>query len=110
MLIQKTHALDRTLERKLGKDSFAPLDGTEYAMAISAILGAGYEPAEFALEERRSDLRAAGGSVRTYKLVSVKRLTVGYQRQYNSGPGGGWPYEFERDLRLHVYGPPTANA
>lgn len=91
------------------RESFLPLEGGEYTTAIAAIVGAGFEPAEFALEERRTDLRGPGGIHRVHKLISVKRLTVGYQRQYNSGPGGGWPYEFERDLRLRVYGPPDSN-
>ena len=65
---------------------------------------AGLDPAEFALEERRTDVRFPGGDRRIYKLVSVKRLTIGIQRQYNTGPGGGWPFEFERDLRVGLYG------
>ncbi len=79
-------------------------------MAIEAISGNGFEPAEFALEERCSVNRLPGGVQRIHKLISVKRLTVGFQRQYNCGPGGGWPYEFARDLRLLVFGNPTSEA
>ena len=86
------------------REVFAPLQGVEYAAAMSAIVSGGFEPAEFVLEERCSVVRQPGGGQRVSKLVSVKRLTVGFQRQYNSGPGGGWPYEFERDLRLLVFG------
>jgi len=86
------------------REMFAPLTGAEYASAIAAIVAGGFEPAEFVLEERCSTIRQPGGGQRIYKLISVKRLTVGFQRQYNSGPGGGWPYEFERDLRLLVFG------
>ena len=85
---------------------FNPLEGMEYATAIAAILNAGFHPEEFILEERCSEVRFPGGAVRVYKLISVKRVTVGFQRQYNSGPGGGWPYEFERDLRVLLFGPP----
>ena len=85
---------------------FAQLEGTEHACAIAAIVNGGFDPAEFILEERCSSVRQPGGGQRVYKLISVKRLTVGFQRQYNSGPGGGWPYEFERDLRLLVFGHP----
>jgi hypothetical protein len=84
---------------------FAPLEGAEYRHAVDAIVQAGLEPAEFVLEERRTDVRYPGGDHRVYKLVSVKRLTVGIQRQYNTGSGGGWPFEFERDLRVGLYGP-----
>ena len=83
---------------------FAPLEGVEYECAIDAIVRAGLDPAEFALEERRTDVRFPGGEHRVYKLVSVKRLTVDVQRQYNTGMGGGWPFEFERDLRVGIYG------
>jgi hypothetical protein len=82
---------------------FEPLEGAEYRCAVEAILGAGLEPAEFALEERRTEVRYPGGNHRVYKLVSIKRLSVGMQRQYNTGPGGGWPFEFERDLRVGIY-------
>jgi hypothetical protein len=71
---------------------------------MEAIVGGGFDAAEFMLEERCSIVRQPGGTQRVYKLISVKRLTIGFQRQYNSGPGGGWPYEFERDLRLLVFG------
>ena len=83
---------------------FAPLAGAELDGARAAIVGAGLDPADFMLEERCTIVRQPGGSQRVYKLVSVKRLTVGFQRQYNCGPGGGWPFEFERDLRLLVFG------
>lgn len=83
---------------------FAPLEGAECEGAVAVIVGAGFDPADFMLEERCSVVRQPGGGQRTYKLVSVKRLTVGFQRQYNTGPGSGWPFEFERDLRLLVFG------
>jgi hypothetical protein len=87
------------------REAFGPLEGAENASAIEAIVNGGFDPAEFVLEERCSFVRQPGSSgQRVYKLISVKRLTVGFQRQYNSGPGGGWPYEFERDLRLLVFG------
>lgn len=91
------------------RDAFTPLEGTEYACAMGAITEGGFDPGEFVLEERCSIIRQPGGTQRIYKLISVKRLTVGFQRQYNSGPGGGWPYEFERDLRLLVFGPAQLN-
>ena len=83
---------------------FAPLQGAELAVALRAIDQAELDPAEFALEERRTDQRLAGGQHAVHKLISVKRLTTGMQRQYAGGRGGGWPYEFERDLRCGVYG------
>ncbi len=83
---------------------FSPLAGAEFDGALEAIVGAGFDPADFMLEERCTVVRHPGGSQRVYKLVSVKRLTVGFQRQYNCGPGGGWPFEFERDLRLLAFG------
>ena len=86
---------------------FAPLEGVEHSSAITAIVNGGFDPVEFALEERCTTVRQPGGGQRVHKLISVKRLTVGFQRQYNSGPGGGWPYEFERDLRLLVFGHPV---
>lgn len=85
---------------------FTPLEGSEHACAIVAIADGGFDPTDFVLEERCTSVRQPGGSQRVHKLISVKRLTVGFQRQYNSGPGGGWPYEFERDLRLLVFGHP----
>jgi hypothetical protein len=88
------------------REVFAPLQGAEYTVAIAAIVNGGFDAAEFVLEERCSIVRQPGGGQRIYKLISVKRITVGFQRQYNSGPGGGWPYEFERDLRLLVFGHP----
>lgn len=92
------------------REAFAPLDGTEQQCALTAIAEGGFEPAEFVLEQRCSTVRQPGGAQRVYKLISVKRITIGFQRQYNSGPGGGWPYEFERDLRLLVFGIPTGHA
>jgi hypothetical protein len=84
--------------------TFAPLEGAEFEGAIAAIVDAGFDPADFMLEERCSIARQPGGRQRIHKLVSVKRLTVGFQRQYSCGPGCGWPFEFERDLRLLVFG------
>lgn len=66
---------------------FAPLAGTDYECAIRAIVNSGREPAEFVLEERCTDIQLPGGTTRSYKLVSVKRLTAGLQRQYNTGRG-----------------------
>ncbi|MGZ5595236.1 MAG: hypothetical protein ACXWG3_01240 [Usitatibacter sp.] len=85
--------------------TFAPLEGAEYQCAIEAIVGSQLEPSQFVLEERRTEMRYPGGDRRVHKLVSVKCLTAGIQRQYSSAPGGGWPFEFERDLRLGMYGP-----
>ena len=85
------------------REMFAPLEGAEYSSAIAAIVGGGLEPADFVLEERRSSVRQPGGVQKVHKLISVKRLTGGFQRQYNCGPGGGWPYEFERDLAKGCY-------
>jgi hypothetical protein len=89
------------------REVFAPLDGAEHKTAIAAIEKAGLDPSEFVLEERcaRPPLRTPSTSA--HKLISVKRLTNGTQRQYGSGRGGGWPYEFERDLRMFFYGRPN---
>jgi hypothetical protein len=92
------------------REAFVPLEGAEYECAIETIVKGGFEPVEFLLEERRSNVRLPGGGTRIHKLISVKRLTIGFQRQYNSGPGAGWPYEFERDLRLLVFGHPVSGA
>jgi hypothetical protein len=86
------------------RESFSPLEGVEYATAIAALSNGGYASAEFLLEECRSDVQLPGGNVGIYKLVRVKRVSTGFQHQYNCGPGGGWPFEFERDLGLHVFG------
>lgn len=91
------------------REAFGPLEGAEHASATAAIVTGGFDPADFVLEERCTIVRQPGGGQRIYKLISVKRITVGFQRQYNSGPGGGWPYEFERDLRLLVFGHPDAD-
>jgi hypothetical protein len=85
---------------------FAPLEGPELASALSAIARAGLDPAEFVLEERRNDQSFPGGQVAVYKLISVKRLATGMQRQYSKGRGGGWPFEFERDLLCGVFNQP----
>jgi hypothetical protein len=87
---------------------FTPLEGPECQCAVEAIAHAGLELAAFVLEERRTDVRYPGGDHRIYKLVSVNCLTVGIQRQYSTGPGGGWPFEFERDLRVGMYGKQAA--
>ena len=89
------------------RDMFGPLEGVERASALEAIASGGFDVGEFVLEERCSILRQPGGVQRTHKLISVKRITVGFQRQYSCAPGGGWPYEFERDLRLLVFGHPV---
>jgi hypothetical protein len=86
---------------------FQPLADTEYELAMSALVDAGFDPADFVLEEQRSEIRVANAPAQVFKLVSVKRLTVGLQRCYNSGRSGTWPFEFERDLRCRVYGEPT---
>ncbi len=86
---------------------FQPLAGSEYELAMSALADAGFDAAEFVLEEQRSEIRMAGGPPQVFKLVSVKRLTVGLQRCYNSGRGGTWPFEFQRDLRCRVFGEST---
>jgi hypothetical protein len=83
---------------------FAPLEGPEYRCAVEAIANAGLELAAFVLEERRTDVRFPGGDHRVYKLVSVNCVAARMQRQYSTGPGGGWPFEFERDLRMGMYG------
>jgi hypothetical protein len=88
---------------------FQPLADQEYEVAMSALVDAGFDPAEFVLEEQRSEIRMANAPAQVFKLVSVKRLTVGLQRCYNSGRGGTWPFEFQRDLRCRVYGEPTAS-
>jgi hypothetical protein len=86
---------------------FQPLADEEYELAMSALVDAEFDPAEFVLEEQRSEVHMAGAPSQVFKLVSVKRLTVGLQRCYNSGRGGTWPFEFQRDLRCRVYGEPT---
>jgi hypothetical protein len=83
---------------------FAPLAGAEYDCAIRAIVNAGHEPAKFVLEERCAEVQLAGGTSHRYKLVSVRRLTAGHQRLYNTGARGEWPFEFERDLETGIYG------
>ena len=85
----------------LKRPTFLPLEGSELESATDAISRAGLSPGEFVLEERRTH-NAPGFAV--HKLVSIKRNTNGTQRQYNTGRGGGWPFEFERDLRCGFYG------
>lgn len=85
-------------------ESFTRLEGKEYETAIAALLAAGHDPAEFALEEQRTVLQMAGAAPQVFKLVSIKRLTAGMFRTYNSGRGGTWPFAFERDLRCGVFG------
>ena len=82
---------------------FAPLEGAELEGAVEAILHAGLAPEAFILEERRTEQVFGGGGSVVHKLVSVKRLANGTQRQYSTGRGGGWPFEFERDLRCGFY-------
>lgn len=82
---------------------FACLEDPERAAAVSVILRAGLEPNEFVLEERRTDHNFGGGASSVHKLISVKRSVTGAQRQYSTGRGGGWPFEFERDLRCGFY-------
>ena len=85
---------------------FAPLEGAELAAAENAILRVGLDPGEFVMEERRTEQTFGGGASAVHKLISVKRLTTGAQRQYSTGRGGGWPFEFERDLRCGFYDRP----
>ena len=82
---------------------FAPLEGNERDSAVDAIARAELDPAEFVLEERRTEQNFARGSTVVHKLISVKRVSTGAQRQYSTGRGGGWPFEFERDLRCGLY-------
>jgi len=89
---------------KVRRDAFAPMTEPEYSSALATLVEGGFEPADFLLEERSSRMRMPGGAVKVHKLVSVKRLATGFQRQYNSGPGSGWPYEFGRDLGLLIFG------
>jgi hypothetical protein len=90
------------------KDLFAPMTEPEYSSAVEALVERGFAPADFVLEERCSNVRQPGGKVKIHKLVSVKRITTGFQRQYNCGPGGGWPYEFGRDLGQLSFGAKNA--
>ncbi len=48
------------------REVFAPLQGVEYAAAMSAIVSGGFEPAEFVLEERCSVVRQPGGGQRVW--------------------------------------------
>ena len=89
---------------KSTRNAFEPLTEPEFSSAMTALAEGGFDPAGFVLEERRTNFRLPGGSVKVHKLVSVKRIATGFQRQYNSGPGGGWPYEFGRDLGLLTFG------
>src|ERR1700682_3770112 len=89
---------------------FQPLEGSEYELAMAALADAGFDPSEFVLEEQRSEIRMAGSAPQVFKLVSVKRLTVGLHRCYNSGRGGTWPFEFQRDLRCRAYGEPKPSS
>jgi hypothetical protein len=82
---------------------FAPLEGSERDSAVNAIARAELQPTEFVMEERRTQQNFARGSVVVHKLISIKRVTTGAQRQYSTGRGGGWPFEFERDLRCGLY-------
>ena len=85
------------------RSMFAPLEGNERDSAVDAIARAELDPAEFVLEERRTEQNFARGSTVVHKLISVKRVSTGAQRQYSTGRGGGWPFEFERDLRCGLY-------
>ncbi len=89
----------------LKRAGFAPLEGAEFQNALNAILCAGLEPSDFDLEERRTEGYGRGGTA-VHKLVSIKRRSTGIQRQYSTGRGGGWPFEFERDLGSGFYGHP----
>jgi hypothetical protein len=89
---------------KARRDAFAPMTEPEFSSALATLVDGGFEPADFLLEERCSNFRMPGGVVRISKLVSVKRLATGFQRQYTSGPGSGWPYEFGRDLGALTFG------
>jgi hypothetical protein len=89
---------------------FAPLQGTERDSAANAIARANLDLAEFVLEERRTEQIFARGNSVVHKLISIRRVTTGAQRQYSTGRGGGWPFEFERDLRLGFYDRPWPSA
>src|SRR5258708_37465595 len=99
----------RVLTRDIKRDmhGFAPLGGSEFRTAIAALIAGGFEPAEFLLEEQKTEIQMASSDPQVFKLVSVKRLTVGLKREYNSGRGGTWPFAFERDLRCGVFGKPA---
>jgi len=89
---------------------WCPLEPPERECAFEAIVSAGLDTAEFVLEEKCNEVYFPGGAEHTYKLVSVKRLVQGSHRQYNTGPGGSWPFEFERDLQLGMYGAARGDA
>ena len=89
---------------KKARGIFEPMTEPEFSSAMTALADGGFDPADFFLEERCSNIRLPGGAVKVHKLVSVKRLATGFQRQYNTGPGSGWPYEFGRDLGLLAFG------
>ena len=97
------------MQRSATRSTFSTLEGGELELAINAITRAGLEPSEFALEERRTDPYALKGAT-VHKLISIKRIANGRQRQYVTGRGGGWPFEFERDLQCGFFGSewPTA--
>ena len=89
---------------KKSRNVFAPMTDPEHSAALGQIAERGFDPAGFVLEERCSNFRMPGGSVKVTKLVSVKRIATGFQRQYNSERGSGWPYEFGRDLGQLAFG------
>jgi hypothetical protein len=86
------------------RNVFAPMTDPEFTSALEQITERGFDPAGFVLEERCSNYRMPGGSVKVTKLVSVTRIATGFQRQYSSEQSSGWPYEFGRDLGQLAFG------
>jgi hypothetical protein len=86
----------------LKRSTFSALEGVELDLALKAIRRAGLTQEDFTLEERRTQSFANGG-VHVHKLISVTRVSNGKQRQYSTGRGGGWPFEFERDLQCGFF-------
>jgi hypothetical protein len=84
---------------------FASLAGAELDLATKAIARARCCPDEFELQERRKPVPSPTG-VFLYKVIDVTRVTTGRRRQYHNGRGGGWPFEFERDLLRGFFGQP----
>jgi hypothetical protein len=81
-----------------------PMEGIELEYAKRAIAAAGLDPADFALEQELCEQELPFGQSRRSTVISVTRVTTGAQRLYGTGRGGGWPHEFELDLRDGVYG------
>ena len=83
---------------------FAPLEGVELETALRVIERAGLERADFVLEERRTDREIIAAHILVHKIIRVRTVATGMERQYGTGrSGAGWPSEFERDLRQGLY-------